>query len=100
MMIRGDPAEEEKMEYNIDLSGVYNPDNLHEVIAKVLPLPDYYGGNLDALYDVLTEIGEDTVIRFQNADEAWVMMPKYMRNFKRMTEDAVEENPFLNIDFE
>jgi len=29
-------------------------EKLHEVLKKELDLPDYYGGNLDALWDCLT----------------------------------------------
>ena len=34
----------------------------HAHLAERLDLPSYYGRNLDALYDVLTEIGADTEI--------------------------------------
>ncbi len=88
------------MNYEIDLSGVYNPDDLHEVIAKVLPLPEYYGGNLDALHDVLTDICEDTRISFVNSYEAEVMMPKYMASLKRMCRDTQAENERLAISFD
>ncbi len=88
------------MTYEINISGVYNADDLHEVIAEALPLPEYYGGNLDALYDVLTDIFEDTELKFINCYEAEVMMPKYMMTFKKMCKDAAEENPHLNIEFD
>ena len=42
-------------EYIIELEGVDSRKELHERIAQVLPLPDWYGRNLDALYDMLTE---------------------------------------------
>ena len=87
------------MTYEIDLSSVYNPDDLHEVIGDTLPLPDYYGGNLDALHDVLTDFFEDTEITFTNVFEASVMMPKYIAALKRMCGDAEEENPHLTIRF-
>ncbi len=88
------------MTYHIDLTGVYNPDDIHEVIAKVLPLPEYYGGNLDALHDVLTDIAEDTELIFQNTFEAEVMMPKYLNALKRMCGDSADENPCLTITFQ
>ena len=88
------------MNYEIDLAGVYNPDDLHEVIAKVLPLPEYYGGNLDALHDVLTDIPEETHISFVNSYEAEVMMPKYMAGLKRMCRDTQDENDSLQISFD
>ena len=35
--------------------------NVHEYFARKFPLPEYYGNNLDALYDVLTSLSETTV---------------------------------------
>ena len=35
--------------------------NVHEYFARKFPLPDYYGNNLDALYDVLTSLPATTV---------------------------------------
>ena len=34
----------------------------HDYLIKKLDLPDYYGRNLDALYDCLTSIGVKTEI--------------------------------------
>lgn len=36
-----------------------NKQELHHYLAKELNFPDYYGNNLDALYDCLTEISTD-----------------------------------------
>lgn len=38
----------------LDTLFVKDINQLHEEIAKVLKFPDYYGKNLDALYDCLT----------------------------------------------
>lgn len=35
--------------------------NVHEYFARKFPLPDYYGNNLDAFYDVLTSLPQTTV---------------------------------------
>ena len=39
--------------YTIDLTKVHSYYELHEHLMEVLPLPDYYGRNLDALWDSL-----------------------------------------------
>ena len=41
-------------EYNIDLRGVCSREELHDRIEEELPVPGWYGRNLDALYDILT----------------------------------------------
>lgn len=87
------------MRYEIDLSGVCDKDDLNEAIMRALPLPEYYGANLDALFDVLTDISEETEIYFTNSEEAYVYMPKYMASLKRVCEDASAENPAVSVEF-
>ena len=43
-------------EYKLDFKGITDKEGLHDYLRSVLPLPDYYGRNLDALYDALTEM--------------------------------------------
>lgn len=88
-------------EFVIDLKDVYLPDELHERIAQILPVPDYYGANLDALHDVLTEQSEGWVIVFSSASVPETTMEKYMQKLRRMCAAAAEENEgFLRIVFE
>lgn len=37
-------------------------NEIHNYLKKKMKFPDYYGGNLDALYDCLTDISADTAI--------------------------------------
>ena len=56
----------------------------HETIAKALDFPDYYGKNLDALYDVLTDIEADVTLF--HADKV------YTKGLIETFEDAAKEN--------
>ncbi|MBE7070514.1 MAG: hypothetical protein E7386_08440 [Ruminococcaceae bacterium] len=88
-------------EFVIDLKDVYTPDELHERIAQIIPVPEYYGANLDALYDVLTEQSEGWIIIFSSASVPETTMGKYMRNLRRMCAAAAEENEgLLSVTFE
>ena len=40
--------------YLVDVTGCDTHDDLHHVLKDALDLPDYYGMNLDALWDCLT----------------------------------------------
>jgi ribonuclease inhibitor len=40
--------------YVLDGQAIQSLDSFYQEIGKVLPLPDYFGRNLDALVDVLT----------------------------------------------
>ena len=52
--------------FYIDLNGISTKEELHALLRKELPLPEYYGDNLDAFYDVLTEKGAGWNLIFYN----------------------------------
>ena len=88
-------------EFVIDLKDVYSTDELHKKIAEALPVPEYYGANLDALYDVLTEQSEGWVIVFSSASVPGTTMGKYMQKLRRMCAAAAKENEgLLRVVFE
>ena len=60
----------------------------HDYLMEALDLPDYYGKNLDALYDCLTEMECDIVL--VNADEV-------DRDIIDTFVDAAAENQFLTF---
>lgn len=60
----------------------------HDYLMKALNLPDYYGKNLDALYDCLTEMECD--IELINAGEV-------DRDIIDTFFDAAAENQFLTF---
>lgn len=53
----------------IELDGRKIRKESHDYLKEELSLPDYYGKNLDALYDCLTEIGTETEIHLKNSEE-------------------------------
>ena len=56
----------------IDFSGAYDKATLHECIKTGLNLPEYYGKNLDALHDCLTEI-TNCEITLKNIDVLYTL---------------------------
>lgn len=67
----------------------------HDYLKEALALPDYYGRNLDALYDCLTELGE-TEIQFVNLDAA---EGSYFSRVLNLFQEAREENPRLHLSY-
>lgn len=40
----------------------------HLYLMQMLDFPEYYGKNMDALYDLLTEIAEPVTLRIENSE--------------------------------
>ena len=69
----------------------------HTHLAERLELPTYYGRNLDALYDVLTEIGEETELVLTDPAAVAEQMGKYGEALLATLQEAAEENPRLIV---
>ena len=69
----------------------------HSHLARMLDLPTYYGRNLDALYDVLTDIGEDTQIILEAPAAVIENLGKYGEALLSTMQEAAEDNPHLII---
>lgn len=69
----------------------------HSHLAQRLELPTYYGRNLDALYDVLTDIGTETEIILNDPGVVVELMGKYGEALLSTMQEAAEENPKLIV---
>jgi ribonuclease inhibitor len=80
----------------VDCSAVRNPEEFHDYLVEVLTLPDWYGTNLDALYDCLTSITEETHITLVHFDQ----LEDMYAGFRDVFEDAAGSNPRIQITIE
>ena len=87
-------------EYLIDLSGVTDRDSLHQCLRDALPLPEWYGNNLDALYDSMTEMSVPVTIRFLGSEKAQDRLGDYFEMFRRVLQDVQSDLPGLTVFFE
>ena len=85
--------------FYIDLKNIASREEFHALLSKELPLPEYYGGNLDALYDILTEYGEGWNLIFYNTSQASAEISDYLGKVCKMAGRAAAETDGLKIRF-
>ncbi len=52
--------------YILDASRFHDEVSFYEELALIFELPSYFGKNLDALYDCLSEMGEPLEVTWRN----------------------------------
>ena len=67
---------------------------VHDYLKEMLEFPEYYGKNLDALYDCLTDL-ENVEITITAPDEDGAIFQKVLRVFKA----ADRENGAFKVNF-
>lgn len=85
------------MDCKIDLSGAAFPSDIHDRLVASLPLPTYYGRNLDALYDVLSEVNENWNITFVNCAQISPSLEDYLENMKCVFSDAASFGSTISV---
>lgn len=89
-------AEGEAMKkINLDVYNLKEPEKAHEYLREQFNFSDYYGKNLDALYDCLTDLHnlEITFIHTGQAEE-------YAKRVITVFQDAAREDNSLMIRLE
>lgn len=67
----------------------------HHALAKSLAFPEWYGNNLDALFDCLTDLEDETHLTLQN----WNAISDWAAAFRAVLEEAEESVPELTVTF-
>ena len=79
--------------YTVDLSGVHDRVSLHRRLEEALMLPSWYGSNLDALYDALTEVSVPMHVLFTAWEKLQEEEPVYFNRFRAVLSDVEKELP-------
>lgn len=74
----------------LDCSQIADETQLHKALFEALSLPEWYGHNLDALFDCLTELEEETHLILKN----WNSYASYSKGFEAVFVDAVDYGCF------
>ena len=86
---------------NITLNGstISSMKEFHRILAKALSFPEWYGMNLDALYDCLTDISEETSVTLNHALEWFQHFGKDAITAVRVMQDVSQFNPHFHFYF-
>lgn len=76
----------------LDGEKITDKEELHKIFRESLSLPDYYGNNLDALYDVLSTYFTPVEITVINREQLCSNIPFYGERFLEVLNIAAQEN--------
>jgi ribonuclease inhibitor len=84
---------------NLDGNVLKSKEELHSTISWQLELPDYYGHNLDALWDMLSTWSKPLSIEVTHAEQFIANLGDYADALFGLLHDAADENKevILNI---
>lgn len=86
------------MNYILDFYDIKTMYDLHQYLKDVLELPDYYGRNFDALWDILHGgFPEETVIELKNLNSIPKDMLRPKEIMLKVFEDVVEACPEVTV---
>ena len=85
-------------EYVLDYERLQERRKAHSYLKNVMEFPDYYGKNLDALFDCLTELGECRIVLkkvgTQGEDEG------YGAKIRKVLEEAAASNSRIKLEIQ
>ncbi len=71
-------------EFIIDGRKMTTQDELFKHLSELMWFPNYFGNNIDALWDILTQVSDETEIHFINVDIFLDEMDTYALKVIRM----------------
>lgn len=80
----------------LDGSTAPSKEALHRHLARELNFPDWYGGNLDALFDCLTAVSEEVTITLDETALTEALGP-YAQRVGKVLARAAEKNPKIHL---
>ena len=80
----------------IDCSAIRTKEDLHRLFREALCFPDWYGNNLDALYDCMTEVQTDVTFHLKNMSALGRRGPA----LQILLQKAAVLNPHIHLEME
>ena len=71
--------------------------DVHAAFAKALSFPEYYGNNLDALHDMLTERSDEIGVIAVNVEMLSEKLGKWWNSLLRLLGDVAKERKKFHV---
>lgn len=81
----------------IDGTLIQDREALHDLLSRELQLPEWYGRNLDALQDCLTDRRQPVDIILLHQETLMENLGMYGAMFRKVLLDAARENPVIGV---
>lgn len=85
------------MRVELDCAQMTERKQTHEYLKEKFSFPAYYGKNLDALFDLLTGIGEAITIVLSNITAAEERLGGYGSALLATIREAAQDNPNIEL---
>lgn len=85
-------------EITLDGLNMTSREIAHKYIKEIMHFPEFYGFNLDALYDMLTEISEPLSIIIINCNHIIDMLGEYGELLLETFNDSAADNDNLKLE--
>ncbi|MBQ7454929.1 MAG: barstar family protein [Clostridia bacterium] len=85
------------MRITLDLNGLDTARQIQDYLKAALAFPDYYGGNLDALYDMLSAWDRAAVFTLRLPAAPQGEAAQYLPRLARVFCDAAATNPRVSV---
>ena len=79
----------------LDCTSIHTKEELHKALSGALAFPQWYGNNLDALYDCLTDLEAPVHLILCG----WEQLPPWKIAFHAVFSDAQNACPVLTVSF-
>ena len=88
------------MEVYLDGRALDSREALHQALSALLAFPAYYGKNLDALHDCLTDITEPNELVISGGAALETALDGYAAALQRVLADCAAENEMFSVTWE